>query len=57
MLAMQRYYAALRDTGTDWDVCEGKRINDFFEQVGLKRAFQFDEAVAEFSWRLVTSPA
>lgn len=47
MLAMQRSYGALRDDGTDLQHCEGKKIPDFFEQMGLKAAFDFDADVVK----------
>lgn len=46
-IAMERSYAALRDTGTDLKNCEDWQIKDFFERVGLKASFNFDRAVAE----------
>jgi len=49
MLAMQRSYGALKETGTDVDQCEGNRIQDFFKQVGLDEAWRFDEAIEKFS--------
>lgn len=51
MLAMQRSYKALKDTGTDLHCCEGKTIKHFFEQVGLQKAWEFDNRVTEFSER------
>src|SRR3954464_4746358 len=49
MLAMQRSYTALKDEGTDLHHCKGKRIQDFFEQVGLKESFDFDTMIENYS--------
>lgn len=49
MLAMQRSFKALRDDGTDLEHCEGKKIPDFFEQMGLKAAFDFDQDVVNYA--------
>jgi 2-methylisocitrate lyase-like PEP mutase family enzyme len=47
MLAMQESYKGLMDEGSDLKYCQGKTIVDFFEQLGLKEAMQFDERI----WR------
>jgi hypothetical protein len=49
MLAMQRAYKGLKERGSDLEYCEGNRIQDFFEQVGLKQAFDFDAQIEEYS--------
>jgi hypothetical protein len=49
MLAMQRSYGALKETGTDLEACEGQQIKDFFDQVGLAEAWEFDTRISEFS--------
>ncbi|RYP06601.1 hypothetical protein DL764_003053 [Monosporascus ibericus] len=49
MLAMQRSYAGLKKKGSDLEYCEGKKIQDFFEQVGLKDSFDFDTKIEKFS--------
>lgn len=49
MLAMQRSYKGLKEKGSDLDYCEGNRIQDFFEQLGLKQAFDFDAQIEKFS--------
>jgi 2-methylisocitrate lyase-like PEP mutase family enzyme len=47
MLAMQRSYKALKEKGTDLDNCEGHKIQDFFQQMGLQKAYNFDKTVTE----------
>lgn len=54
MLAMQRSYGALKDKGTDLHACEGQTIKDFFAQLGLEKAWEFDNAVEECSRHYVT---
>lgn len=49
MLAMQRSYGALKETGTDLHCCEGNTIIDFFDQVGLQTAWEFDYRITKFS--------
>lgn len=49
MLAMQRSYAALKNSSTDLDQCEGRTIKDFFDQMGLKAAWEFDDRVEKYS--------
>ncbi|KAH0183185.1 Annexin, partial [Aureobasidium melanogenum] len=49
MLAMQSSYSALKNEGTDLHHCKGKRIQDFFEQVGLKESFDFDTMIENYS--------
>jgi 2-methylisocitrate lyase-like PEP mutase family enzyme len=49
MLAMQRSYAGLKSNGSDLEFCEGNRIQNFFEQVGLEDAFNFDTKIEKFS--------
>jgi 2-methylisocitrate lyase-like PEP mutase family enzyme len=49
MLAMQRSYGALKATGTDLETCEGQTIKDFFDQVGLGDAWEFDARISDFS--------
>ncbi|KAF8247367.1 carboxyphosphonoenolpyruvate mutase [Wilcoxina mikolae CBS 423.85] len=51
MLAMQESYRALKEKGTDLECCRGKRIRDFFEQMGLEKAYQFDKDVTEKAQR------
>ncbi|KAJ3548518.1 hypothetical protein NM688_g5288 [Phlebia brevispora] len=46
-IAMEKSYKALMKKGTDLDNCEGWQIKDFFEHVGLKRAWEFDRRVAD----------
>ncbi|EPQ53671.1 carboxyphosphonoenolpyruvate mutase [Gloeophyllum trabeum ATCC 11539] len=48
MLAMQRSYKMLKEEGSDLKACEGRTIKNFFEQVGLKAAFDFDNDVNQF---------
>ncbi|KDQ57256.1 hypothetical protein JAAARDRAFT_194412 [Jaapia argillacea MUCL 33604] len=48
MLAMQRSYQMLKTFGTDLEACEGHNIKNFFEQMGLKAAFEFDQGVEQF---------
>lgn len=45
MLAMRRSYRALKETGTDLEHCEGNTIKDFFRQLGLAEAWEFDDKV------------
>lgn len=47
MLAMQRSYKMLNEEKSDLKACEGKQIKNFFEQVGLKAAFDFDSQTIE----------
>ena len=49
MLAMQRSYAGLKNKGSDLEYCEGNRIQDFFQQVGLQDSFEFDSKIEKFS--------
>jgi hypothetical protein len=49
MLAMQRSYGALKATGTDLEACEGQMIKDFFDQVGLGDAWEFEARISDFS--------
>ncbi|KAK4121905.1 carboxyphosphonoenolpyruvate mutase [Parathielavia appendiculata] len=49
MLAMQESYRGLKDEGSDLNYCRGKTIVDFFEQLGLKEAMQFDERIENWS--------
>jgi hypothetical protein len=48
MLAMQRSYGALKATGTNLEACEGRTIKDFFDQVGLGEAWEFDARISNF---------
>jgi 2-methylisocitrate lyase-like PEP mutase family enzyme len=49
MLAMQESYKGLMDEGSDLKYCQGKTIVDFFEQLGLKEAMEFDERIENWS--------
>jgi len=49
MLAMRRSYEALKNEGTDLDKCEGHSIKDFFDQMGLPSAWEFDDKIEKFS--------
>lgn len=49
MLAMQRSYAGLKNEGSDLKYCEGKKIPDFFKQLGLEEDFDFDSRIEKFS--------
>jgi hypothetical protein len=49
MLAMQQSYAGLREMGSDLDYCKGKTIQNFFEQVGLAGAWDFDDRIEKYS--------
>lgn len=49
MLAMQRSYNGLRKEGSDLKYCGNNRIQNFFEQVGLREAFDFDARIEKFS--------
>ncbi|GFF63172.1 hypothetical protein CNMCM6936_001982 [Aspergillus lentulus] len=49
MLAMQRSYGALKATGTDLEACEGQTIKDFFDQVGLSEAWEFDARISDLA--------
>ncbi|GAD98722.1 carboxyphosphonoenolpyruvate mutase [Paecilomyces variotii No. 5] len=51
MLAMQRSYSALKEKGTDIHACEGQTIKHFFDQLGLEKAWEFDNAIEDFSRR------
>jgi len=47
MLNMRRSYSMLKETGSDLAACEGQTIKNFFEQLGLKSAFGFDQAIVD----------
>lgn len=47
MLAMQKSYAALKTEQTDLQSCDGRKIQDFFKQMGLDSDFAFDKNVAD----------
>jgi len=49
MIAMQRAYKGLKEKGSDMEYCEGNKIQDFFKQVGLEQAFDFDTQIEEYS--------
>ncbi|GAQ07566.1 2,3-dimethylmalate lyase [Aspergillus lentulus] len=49
MLTMQRPYGALKATGTDLEACKGQTIKDFFDQVGLSEAWEFDARISNSS--------
>jgi 2-methylisocitrate lyase-like PEP mutase family enzyme len=49
MIAMRRSYGALKNTGSDWTACEGLAIQDFFDQCGLKEAWEFDDRIEKYS--------
>jgi len=49
MLAMQRSYSGLKNEGSDLKYCEGNQIQDFFRQLGLDEAFEFDAQVEKYS--------
>jgi len=45
MIAMQRSYNMLKEKGSDLQACDGLTIKNFFEQVGLKASFAYDQDV------------
>lgn len=45
----------LKDTGSDLKACEGHNIKNFFEQCGLKSAFDFDKAVTKHTQKDVNA--
>jgi hypothetical protein len=47
MLAMQQSYRMLKEEKSDLKACQGRQIKHFFEQVGLKSAFDFDTQVIQ----------
>lgn len=49
MLAMQRSYRCLKEEGSDLKYCEDNTIVQFFQQLGLKEAWEFDHEVENFS--------
>lgn len=49
MLAMQRSYAGLKENGSDLNYCKGTTIQDFFEQLGLASAWDFDDRIEKYS--------
>lgn len=49
MLAMQRSYTGLKENGSDLNYCKGTTIQDFFEQLGLASAWDFDDRIEKFS--------
>jgi hypothetical protein len=49
MLAMQESYRGLKEEGSDLKYCHGKTIVNFFEQLGLKEAMEFDERIEDWS--------
>lgn len=49
MLAMRQSYTALKNEGTDLQHCEGNTIKDFFAQLGLVRAWEFDNQVEDWA--------
>lgn len=49
MLAIQDSYKALKTTGSDIEFCRGQNIQDFFYQMGLKTAWEFDTRIEKFS--------
>jgi hypothetical protein len=53
MLAMQRSYRGLKGEGSDLKYCEDQTIVQFFEQLGLKEAWDFDEGIESYSKKIV----
>ncbi|KAK4110000.1 carboxyphosphonoenolpyruvate mutase [Canariomyces notabilis] len=53
MLAMQRSYRGLKEEGSDLKYCENQTIVQFFEQLGLKEAWDFDEGIESYSKKIV----
>ncbi|TPX66495.1 hypothetical protein SpCBS45565_g04479 [Spizellomyces sp. 'palustris'] len=53
MLAMQNSYRALKETGTDLEVCQGKQIRDFFIQMGLEEEFEYDKRMVEIAKKAI----
>ncbi|KAF2179533.1 Phosphoenolpyruvate/pyruvate domain-containing protein [Zopfia rhizophila CBS 207.26] len=49
MIAMQKSYGALKNSGSDLMYCKGQSISDFFDQVGLREAWEFDDRVEKYS--------
>jgi len=49
MLAMQDSYRALRETGSDLKFCRDQTIKDFFDQMGLEAAWNFDDRIEKYS--------
>jgi hypothetical protein len=49
MIAMQRSYGALKNTGSDLETCEGQNITDFFNKVGMNDAWEFDDHIEMYS--------
>lgn len=45
MISMQRSYGMLKEKGSDLKACDGLTIKNFFEQVGLKACFDYDQDV------------
>lgn len=37
----------LKEEGSDLKACDGHTIKNFFEQLGLKSAFTFDQAIVD----------
>lgn len=49
MLAMQDSYQGLKNEGSDLKYCKGNTIVQFFEQLGLKDAMDFDDKIEQWS--------
>lgn len=49
MIAMQNSYSTLKQSGSDLNVCQGQTIKDFFDQMGLQTAWEFDTQIEQFS--------
>ena len=49
MLAMQESYRGLKEDGSDLKYCKGNTIVQFFEQLGLKEAMEFDDRIEKWS--------
>ncbi|KAH8816693.1 carboxyphosphonoenolpyruvate mutase [Xylogone sp. PMI_703] len=49
MIAMQDSYKLLKDQGSDLNACKGQTIKDFFDQMGLQAAWEFDDQIEKFS--------
>ena len=49
MLAMQDSYQGLKQEGSDLKYCKGDKIGQFFQQLGLQEAMDFDARIAQFS--------
>jgi len=49
MLSMQDSYRGLKEGGSDLEFCKGNAIVNFFEQLGLKDSWDFDDKIEKFS--------